>query len=116
MVTNSDLFKVGAHDVDQFGGAFVALILSQHVISHVQKDMIFDKLRHQAVDCAAYARDQLQNVGTAFFFFEGALDCLHLAADPAHTVDQLGFFAGCVRQISVQRRFYEYNVAGGLLV
>lgn len=71
------LSQVCAHDVDELGGAFVALRLSQAVIGHMQQDVILDQLGHQTVDGTAHAGDQLQHVGAAFLVLQGPLDGLY---------------------------------------
>jgi len=90
------LLEVGAHDIDELGGAFVALVLRERVIYDVQSDVILDHLRHQAVDCPADAGDQLQHVGAALFLLQGSFDSLHLAANAAHTIEQFQLLASCV--------------------
>jgi len=77
------------NDFDQlFGGiSFERIgidIGRRQILPHV----FLEHLRHQAVDRSARRSDALEQIRAARLAGEGALDRIHLTAQPAHPVDQ----------------------------
>src|SRR5437016_7235068 len=86
--------EVGAHDVDQLVGTAGTLeVPLAPGIDHVQANMVFHHLGHEAVHGAAHRGDELQYLGAAELALEGALGRLDLAADAAHPIQQLRLLA-----------------------
>jgi hypothetical protein len=64
---------------------------------HVIADVIFEKLTHQAVDCATRGGEALKNIGARGILFQGALDRFQLSDNFFRAVQEIEFFAGEVR-------------------
>jgi len=61
----------------------------------MQKDVILDYLGDQAVDRTPHCGNHLQRFGTALLLIQHLLNALHLTADTADAIDQLGLRARC---------------------
>src|SRR5262245_364292 len=89
------LFQIRPHDLDEFVASLYPPALG--LVSRVQDmhaDVIFDHLRHQAVDRAANTGDQLEDIGTADFLIERAFHRFELASDASHAVEELNLLTG----------------------
>jgi hypothetical protein len=53
--------------------------------------MVLNDLSHQAVHGSARCDHQVENVGAAFLFFDGAFQRFHLTENTSHSVQELGF-------------------------
>jgi len=60
-------------------------------IDNMFPDVILDDLCHEAVHCAARSDDEMKDIGAALFFLDRAFERLHLAENPSHSVQKLGF-------------------------
>ena len=88
----SALLQVGAHQVNQVFGELVrgrGALVGHH---HVQADMVFQHLAHQAVYAAADVGQKHKNIRAVVTIGERALDGVDLAADAFDAREQLLFF------------------------
>src|SRR5712691_1251374 len=91
------LFEVGMHDVNQFFGALGAFRVGlPGRINDVHADVVLHHLGHQAVDRATGGGDETQHFRTAHFRVQRAFDGLHLAANAAYAMQQLGLLGNRV--------------------
>jgi hypothetical protein len=78
---SSGLFQVGANDTDEILGQLSSRNRALLVTHHMQPDVIFEDLCHQAVDSASDVGEQHQHVGAVASRGERAFDGIDLAAD-----------------------------------
>ncbi len=62
-------------------------------IKDVRANVVFHHLCHEAVHGAARGGDELQNLGAFDLALERALDRFNLAAQAAHTIEELTLFS-----------------------
>lgn len=91
----ASLFQVGAGNIDQLDCSIATLARAQIGVGDMQKDVILDYLGDQAVDRTPHCGNHLQRFGTALLLIQHLLNALHLTADTADAIDQLGLRARC---------------------
>jgi hypothetical protein len=89
MGENLDLFQVGLHHIDQLGGARVPPVAIERHIGHVQANVIFENLAHQAVHGASQRRYEMEKLGAAGLCLQRAFHRVDLATDATYTGDEL---------------------------
>ncbi len=58
-------------------------------VDDVKPHMVFEHLAQQPVDGATTSGNSLENLAAVQFVHDGALDCVDLAAEASHAVDEL---------------------------
>src|SRR5580692_831744 len=90
----AELLQVRPNQADQILAQLLGRIHRVIRIHHVQADVVFQDLRHQAVDTAANRGQEHENVGAFVAGSEGALDRCELAADSLDAEQELLFLFG----------------------
>lgn len=90
------LFEVGADQPEQLLHALAALRIGGGGLAEIFADVGFQYFGHQAVYRTTQCRDLLQHRAAISAGFEGALECIALAADAADASEGALFFGGGV--------------------
>src|ERR1700730_124258 len=87
--------QISPNNINQLLGRLsLRRVLALLRIQHVKSDVPFHHFGHQAVRRPAANRHQLQHAAAFLLGFQGALDCFHLSANPAHAFQKLFFVFG----------------------
>jgi hypothetical protein len=88
------LLQVGPYHVDQlFGAAHPFGVVPVLRIKDVGANVVLHHLRHEPVHGAARGGDELQHLGALDLALQRALDRFNLAAQAAHTIEELILFS-----------------------
>jgi hypothetical protein len=92
------LAEIAPNEIHELLGRFRLLRLRIDVrIDDVKTDVIFQDLRHEAVDRAATRRQLLQYRAAFALLLQEFLNAVHLAAQPADPVEQLRLITNGMR-------------------
>jgi hypothetical protein len=86
--TRSELFQIGADEVDEVFGDLMRGERGLAWLHHVLADVVFEDFGHEAIDAAADVGEH-EDVGAVGIAGKGALDGVDLAADTLDAGDKL---------------------------
>ena len=88
--TGSELLQIRLNDLDQLFRALTTGAPFMIRIDNMLPDMVLNDLSHQAVHGPARCDYQMENVGAALLFFDGAFQCFHLTENTSYSIQEFG--------------------------